>query len=189
MIDISDLAESNRRYAIHLATKEGIVSFQDGLFNLERSEADTSFSVVDFYRDVALACELLLKACLLRHRINFFKRREGSEYGDGVSAASNPWMQSLLGELNITRISQINTGTAATTLKVAEKALFDRLHPEQAAFISKSFYIIIRTRRNRTNHFYFPNMAYLDIPEVEMLYLPLLNVLQEIYVGEELAKQ
>ena len=43
------------------------------------------------------------------------------------------------------------------------------------------FYIIIRTRRNRNSHFFFPNQSPVEISEVEMLYLPLLNRLEEVY--------
>lgn len=182
-IDISTIAETNRRYAIHLATRQKIVQHRDGRFELKKNDVKTPHTVIDFYRDISLACELMLKSCLLQHRVNFFKRRENSEYGEKVTARHNEWLQATLDEKNIVYISQINTGTAAMALKKAETLLYGRLalEKEQADFISKVFYLIIRTRRNRDNHFFFPNMARFDAPEVEMFYLPLLNTLESIY--------
>jgi len=43
------------------------------------------------------------------------------------------------------------------------------------------FYIITRTRRNRNTHFFFPNQSNIDIAEAQMIYLPLLNLLGELY--------
>lgn len=182
-IDISGLAEANRRYAIHLACYQKIVVHQNALFSLNRRAVKTPHTVVDFYRNIALACELLLKACMLKHRVNFFKRRESCEYGEKVTAKHNPWLQTTLGDLDIAYIAQINTGTAAMALRKAEATLYERLslQKEKTDFISKSFYLIIRTRRNRNNHFFFPNMAHFDASEVEMIYLPLLNTLEAIY--------
>jgi len=42
-------------------------------------------------------------------------------------------------------------------------------------------YIIIRTRRNRNSHFFFPNQGKIEFSEIEMLSLPLLNMLEELY--------
>jgi hypothetical protein len=85
--------------------------------------------------------------------------------------------------MEISYIAQINTGTISTALRSAESELFSNIpiDPERTALISKMFYIIIRTRRNRNNHFFFSNQATVDFSEVEMLYLPLLNLLEELY--------
>lgn len=181
-IDISNLAQENYRYAIHLATREKAIAYQNGFFSLQNYALKEPHFVVDFYRNTALACELLLKAALLKHHINFFKRRENCEYGEKVSASHNQWLADNLKELNIVYIAQINTGTASSTLKAAEAA-FEKLsiEKEKFQFITKAFYLIIRTRRNRNSHFFFPNMAQFDVSEIEMIYLPLLNILEDLY--------
>lgn len=181
-IDISNLAQENHRYAIRLATREKVIAYKNGFFSLENYVLEEPHFVVDFYRNTALACELLLKAALLKYHINFFKRRENCEYGEKVIALTNKWLAANLKELTIDYISQINTGTAASTLKAAEAA-FGKLsiEKEKFQFITKAFYLIIRTRRNRNSHFFFSNMARFDISEVEMVYLPLLNILEDLY--------
>lgn len=58
--------------------------------------------------------------------------------------------------------------------------------PKKEKLISEMIYIIIRTRRNRNNHFFFPNQGNIDMAEIEMLYLPLLNILEELYHASNL---
>ena len=141
------------------------------------------FEAVDFWRNISLAAKILLKACLLKHHIPFFKKRSHSEYGEKVAAAANERLDEILRKLAIDYIAQINTGSVSTALKYAEKELFGRIPIEagKAKLISQMFYIIIRTRRNRNSHFFFPNQGHIDITEVEMIFLPLLNLLEEIY--------
>ncbi len=188
-IDISNLAQENHHYAIHLATYENIISYKDGFFSLQKYELKEPHLAVDFYRNIALACELLFKAALLKHHINFFKRRENCEYGEKVTALKNEWLDTNLKDLHISYISQINTGTASSALKAAE-ASFEKLciDKEKFQFIAKAFYLIIRTRRNRNSHFFFPNMARFDISEMEMIYLPLLNILDNMYENSDTKK-
>lgn len=80
-------------------------------------------------------------------------------------------------------MAQINTGTISTVLKSAEDELFGKilLDSEKTKLIRQIFYIIISTRRNRNSHFFFPNQSHMIIAEVEMLFLPLLNLLEEVY--------
>lgn len=187
-IDISDIAEKNHDYAVHLATLEDIISYKNGLFLINKFELKNPHKVVDLYRNIALSCELLLKASMLKHHVNFFKRREHCKYGEKVTAAKNEWMKQNLKDLNILHIAQINTGTVSTALKKAEEELFEKigLPQEKIELISKMFYLIIRTKRNRNTHFYFPNMSKIDISEIEMIYLPLLNILESIYRANNL---
>ncbi len=100
-----------------------------------------------------------------------------------MTAFSNSWLETTLEVLKIEYIAQINTGTVSTALKRAEIELFEKVsvNPKDAELISEMFYIIIRTRRNRNSHFFFRNQSRIEISEVEMLYLPLLNRLEEIY--------
>ena len=138
---------------------------------------------MDFWRDLSLSIEILLKACLLKHHIPFFKKRAHGEYGNRVTATENLWLNGTLQILEIEYIAQINTGTISTALRSAQEELFGKtlFDPKKEALISEIIYIIIRTRRNRNSHFFFPNQGNVDIAEVEMLYLPLLNMLEELY--------
>lgn len=184
-IDISTLDKENHDYAVHLATYRHVLYFENGTFLLDGAHSLTSFESVDFWRDIALAAEILLKASLLRHKIPFFKKRAHGEYGVKVTALHNPWLNETLQELQIDYLAQINTGTVSTALKSAETALFGTLDMDigKTELVSKMIYIIIRTRRNRNSHFFFPNQGTIDMAEVEMLYLPLLNLLEEIYTS------
>jgi len=182
-IDISYLDRDNQTYAVHLATKQKVLIHQNGLFRLDKIPRKDSFDSVDFWRDISLAVEILLKACLLKHHIAFFKKRAHGEYGSKVTSLHNPWLSQTLADLHIEYIAQINTGTISTAIKSAEKTLFEKVSfdPGKAVLISEMIYIIIRTRRNRNSHFFFPNQGNIDMAEVEMLFLPLLNMLEELY--------
>jgi hypothetical protein len=182
-IDISNLADENHRYAIHLATFQKLISYRHGIFEISDGSILDAHASVDFWRNISLSAEILLKACLLKHEIPFFRKRAHGEYGQKVKATSNPVLEQMLKEKGINYIAEINTGTVSTALKSAEEELFAKIALDQISsqLISKMFYIIIRTRRNRNSHFYFPNQASIDTAEIEMLYLPLLNRLEEIY--------
>ena len=182
-VDISNIAEENHHYAIHLAASQNVLSYQDNFFVLNDIHEREPFESVDFWRDVSLAAEILLKASLLKHHIPFFKKRAHGEYGEKVTAVTNLWLRETLRTLEIDYIAQINTGTISTAIRSAEKELFPKisLNPEKEKLISEMIYIIIRTRRNRNSHFFFPNQGSLDMAEIEMLYLPLLNLLEELY--------
>ena len=182
IVDISDIASQNHDYALHVATRQGVVGYRNGIFRYERA-IEAPFAAVDLWRELCLACEILLKAVLLVHEIPFLKKRAHAQYGPKVHAFSNPWLQQLLEHLQITYIAQINTGTISTALKSAQDMLFDKisLDEQRRKLISEMFYIIIRTRRNRNTHFFFPNQAVFDLSEIEMLFLPLLNMLEELY--------
>jgi len=182
-IDISHLAQQNHAYAIHLATRQSILQYQNSTFLPGSFSEHTAFEAVDFWREVSLAAELLLKASLLKHHIPFFKKRANCEYGEKVTALGNPWLADTLEILQIDYIAQINTGTVSTALRSAQEQLFGKigLEEKKGKLISEMFYVIIRTRRNRNNHFFFPNQTTIETAEVEMLYLPLLNLLEELY--------
>ena len=183
-VDISSIAEENRCYAIHLATVQNFITYNNGSSNIaDISFERDPFEVVDFWRNISLSAEILLKACLLKHHIPFFKKRAHSEYGEKVTAVTNEWLVETIRKSEIDYVAQINTGTINTALKYAEKELFRSLSidAEKAELITQMFYIIIRTRRNRNSHFFFPNQGHIDISEVEMLFLPLLNMLEELY--------
>ena len=182
-VDISNIAEENHHYAIHLAGSQNVLSYQHNFFVLNDTHEREPFESVDFWRDVSLAAEILLKASLLKHHIPFFKKRAHGEYGEKVTASTNIWLNETLKTLGIDYIAQINTGTISTAIRSAEKELFPKilLNAEKEKLISEMIYIIIRTRRNRNSHFFFPNQGSLDIAEIEMLYLPLLNMLEELY--------
>ena len=183
-IDISCLAEENHAYAIHLATLQNVITYKNGSFDIaDISFERDHFEAVDFWRNISLSAEILLKACLLKHHITFFKKRSHSEYGEKVTAAENEWLDETLRELEIDYVAQINTGSVSTALRYAKKELFSRIpiDAEKAELITQMFYIIIRTRRNRNSHFFFPNQGHIMIDEVEMLFLPLLNLLEELY--------
>ncbi|MFT7824251.1 MAG: hypothetical protein ABXS92_05760 [Sulfurimonas sp.] len=183
-VDISNIARENHNYAIHLATLQNVIAYKNGSFVLlDASFGEKPFEVVDFWRNLSLATEILLKACLLKHHIPFFRKRAHGEYGERVTAETNHWLQTTLEVMQISYVAQINTGTISTALRSAENELFPNIaiDPERTALISKMFYIIIRTRRNRNSHFFFSNQAQIDFSEVEMLFLPLLNLLEEVY--------
>ncbi|KYJ86538.1 hypothetical protein [Sulfurovum riftiae] len=189
-IDISDLDLENHSYAVHLATKQQILRYQNGVFRLDNIPLEDPFEAVDFWRNASLSAEILLKACLLKHHIAFFKKRAHGEYGNRVTAQDNPWLADTLTDLQITYIAEINTGTISTAIRSAEEALFPKLSfdPQKAKLISEMIYIIIRTRRNRNNHFFFPNQGSIDLSEVEMLFLPLLNMLEELWSAPPVEK-
>jgi len=184
-IDISNIAEENHDYAIHLATHQNVLTYKNGTFKINTVSAYNPFESIDFWRDISLAAEILLKSCLLRYHIPFFKKRAHGEYGKRVTASSNAWLKATLKTLEIDYIAQINTGTISTAIRSAEKELFQNISfdPEKSKLISEMIYIIIRTRRNRNSHFFFPNQGSIEIPEVEMLFLPLLNMLEELYAA------
>lgn len=190
IVDISDIAENNHGYAIHVATKSSVLAYENGLFQFA-GEVTTPFEVVDVWRELSLGCEIMLKALLLRYEIPFLKKRAHAQYGPKVHAFYNPWLQNLLRTLQITYIAQINTGTISTALQSAQELLFDKiaLDHRRRKLIPEMFMLIIRTRRNRNTHFFFPNQAVLDISEVEMLFIPLLNMLEEIYQAAETKDQ
>lgn len=116
------------------------------------------------------------------------KKRAHAKYGNRVTAVHNPWLKKTLETLLIDYIAQINTGTISTALKNAQEELFGGItfDPKKEKLISEMIYIIIRTRRNRNNHFFFPNQGNIDMAEIEMLYLPLLNILEELYHASNL---
>ncbi len=182
-VDISNIAKENHHYAIHLATHQNVLTYKNGIFMIDAVTEYTPFEAIDFWRDISLAAEILLKSCLLKYHIPFFKKRAHAEYGNKVTALSNTWLQATLKNLQIDYIAQINTGTISTATKSAENSLFGHisLDPQKAKLITEMINIIIRTRRNRNNHFFFPNQGYIEISEVETLFLPLLNMLEEMY--------
>ena len=184
-IDISDIAEENHDYAVHLATHQNVLTYKNGIFRINTVSKQNPFEAVDFWRDVSLSAEILLKACLLKYHISFFKKRAHAEYGRKVTAPSNAWLKEALKTLQIDYIAQINTGTISTAIRSAEEELFGYIsfHPQKAKLISEMIYIIIRTRRNRNNHFFFPNQGNIEMSEVEILFLPLLNMLEELYAA------
>lgn len=183
VIDISNIADENHQYAIHLATLHDVIHYKNGAFMIHDIKELHPFEAVDFWRNISLSTEILLKACLLKHHVAFFRKRAHGEYGEKVSAPSNPWLEKVLKTLQIDYVAQINTGTVSTALKSAEAALFKKvsLDADAAALISKMFYVIIRTRRNRNSHFFFSNQSHIDLSDVEILYLPLLNRLETLY--------
>jgi len=182
-INISNISENNHNYAIHLATLQNILAYKNSSFSLNTVLNKDPFEAVDFWRNVSLAAEILLKASLLKHQIPFFKKRAHGEYGEKVIASANPWLKETLNTLQIAYIAQINTGTVSTALRSAEEMLFEKISfdPKKAKLISEMFYIIIRTRRNRNSHFFFPNQGSIEMSEIEILFLPLLNLLEELY--------
>lgn len=182
-IDLSHIDKENHAYAIHLATHHKILSFNKGVFRIDHMPLQEPFEAVDFWRDLSLSIEVLLKACLLKHHIPFFRKRAHGEYGNRVKAASNPWLDKTLKDLQIEYVAQINTGTISTALKSTQEELFGTtaFDPKKEQLISEMIYIIIRTRRNRNSHFFFPNQGSVEMAEIEMLYLPLLNMLEELY--------
>jgi len=182
-VDISNIAEENHNYAIHLATFQNMLTYKNGSFMLNTVSKRNPFEAVDFWRNISLAAEILIKASLLKHQIPFFKKRAHGEYGEKVIAPANPWLEETLRILEIDHIAQINTGTVSTALRSTEETLFEKItfDPKKAKLISEMFYIIIRTRRNRNNHFFFPNQGNIEISEIEILFLPLLNLLEELY--------
>ena len=119
-----------------------------------------------------------------KYHIPFFKKRAHGEYGDKVTAKDNFWLSNTLEDLQISYIAQINTGTISTAIRSAEEALFKQnsFDLQKTKLISEMIYIIIRTRRNRNNHFFFPNQGNIEMSEVEMLFLPLLNMLEELWI-------
>jgi hypothetical protein len=182
-IDISNIAKENHDYAIHLATHQNILTYKNGIFRIDTVLKQNPFEAVDFWRDISLAVEISLKACLLKHHIAFFKKRAHGEYGSKVTASTNTWLNATLKTLQIDYIAQINTGTISTAIRSAEESLFGHISfdPQKEKLISEMIYIIIRTRRNRNNHFFFPNQGNIEMSEVEILFLPLLNMLEELY--------
>jgi hypothetical protein len=182
-IDISNIDEENHNYAVHLATHQHILCYKDGIFLLDHTLQKDPFEAVDFWRDLSLSVEILLKASLLKHHIPFFKKRAHGEYGNKVTAMDNPWLKNTLKTLQIDYIAQINTGTISTALNSAKEELFGKVafDTQKEKLISEMIYIILRTRRNRNSHFFFPNQGSVEMGEVEMLYLPLLNMLEELY--------
>ena len=183
-VDISGIAAENHQYAVHLATFQNVINYKKGTYSIADISFDREpFEAVDFWRNISLSAEILLKACLLKHHMAFFKKRSHSEYGEKVTAVTNKWLDETLKKLEINYVAQINTGTVNTALKLAEKELFGKLSidAEKTKLVTEMFYIIIRTRRNRNSHFFFPNQGHIDITEVEMLFLPLLNLLEKIY--------
>jgi len=182
-VDLSDIAQENYKYAQHLATCDSAIAYKNETFELAKVEKYTAFESVDFWRNISLSTEILLKSCLLKHQVNFFHRRAHGKYGPKVTAFTNEWLAQTLDELDISYVAQINTGTVNTTLKHAKIELFTKswMNQEKAKLIREMFYIITRTRRNRNTHFFFPNQSNIDIAEVEMIYLPLLNLLVELY--------
>lgn len=182
-VDISHIAQENHQYAIHLASLDDIIIYHNKTYKIATHSQHSPFEIVDFWRNASLAAETLLKACLLKHHIAFFKKRSHGEYGEKVTANKNAWLASTLKELDINYIAQINTGTIGTALTHAQNSLFNsiELSAEKATLITQLLYLIIRTRRNRNSHFFFPNQGKLDIAEIEMLFLPLLNLLEEVY--------
>ena len=175
IIDISNIAEENHNYAVHLATHQNVLTYENGIFKTDTVSKQNPFEAVDFWRDVSLAAEILLKSCLLKHHITFFKKRAHGEYGRKVTASSNTWLKATLKILEIDYIAQINTGTISTAIRSAEELLFGHISsdPKKEKLISEMIYIIIRTRRNRNSHFFFPNQGSIEMSEVEMLFLPL----------------
>ncbi len=184
-IDISNIAKENHEYAVHLATHQNVLSYKNGVFKIDTVSKQNPFESVDFWRDISLAAEILLKACLLKHHIAFFKKRAHGEYGSKVTASSNAWLKTTLKTLEIDYIAQINTGTISTAIRSAEELLFGHISfdPQKEKLISEMIYIIIRTRRNRNNHFFFPNQGNIEMSEVEILFLPLLNMLEDLYTA------
>ncbi len=182
-VDISNIAEENHSYAIHLAIFQNVIVYKNSTFDIANVCEHTPFESVDFWRNISLSAEILLKACLLKHQVAFIKKRAHGKYGDKVTAFTNPWLETTLESLEIDYVAEINTGTVSTALKRAETELFEKISvdPKDASLISEMFYIIIRTRRNRNTHFFFSNQSRIEISEVEMLYLPLLNRLESIY--------
>jgi len=182
-VDLSDIAQKNYKYAQHLATCDGVIAYKNETFELAKVEKYTAFESVDFWRNISLSTEILLKACMLKHQVNFFHRRAHGKYGPKVTAFTNEWLAQTLDELDITYVAQINTGTVNTTLKHAKAELFTKpwVNQEKVKLIQEMFYIIIRTRRNRNTHFFFPNQSHIDIAEAQMIYLPLLNLLVDLY--------
>jgi len=184
-IEISNIAKENHDYAVHLATHHNVLTYKNGIFMLDRVPKQDPFQAVDFWRDISLAAEILLKSCLLKYHISFFKKRAHGEYGSKVTASSNAWLKATLKTLQIDYIAQINTGTISTAIRCAEEELFGHISfdPQKEKLISEMIYIIIRTRRNRNNHFFFPNQGSIEMSEVEMIFLPLLNMLEELYAA------
>jgi len=184
-IDISDIAEENHNYAVHLATHQNVLTYKNGIFMIDTVFIKNPFESVDFWRDISLSAEILLKSCLLKYHISFFKKRANAKYGRKVTASNNAWLKVTLEKLQIDYIAQINTGTISTAIRSAEEELFGHISfdPQKEKLISEMIYIIIRTRRNRNNHFFFPNQGNIEMSEVEILFLPLLNMLEALYTA------
>ena len=70
-VDISNLDKENHSYAIHLATYQNILTYKNGSFMLAAVSKKDPFEAVDFWRNISLATEVLLKASLLKQHIPF----------------------------------------------------------------------------------------------------------------------
>ncbi len=74
-VDISNIAEENYCYAIHLATYQNVLTYKNGFYEIANVSLKLDrFEVVDFWRNISLCGEVLLKACLLKHKVPFFKK-------------------------------------------------------------------------------------------------------------------
>ena len=96
-VDISSIAAENHCYAVHLATVKNVISYKKGSYTIaDISFEREPFEAVDFWRNISLSVEILLKACLLKHHMVFFKKRAHSEYGEKVTAVTNKWLDESL---------------------------------------------------------------------------------------------
>ena len=125
-VDISNLAEENHRYAIHLSTFQNVIAYHNGTYKIANICEYSPFETVYFWRNISLAAEILLKACLLKHNIPFCKKKAHSEYGEKVTALSNAWLDGILRKLEINYVAQINTGTISTALKTLKISFLNK---------------------------------------------------------------
>lgn len=152
----------------------------------------------NFWLKFSLGIEYLTKAVLINHEIDIFQKKEGKfhstvhrltgntntfQIGTAVKFSTNPWLQEVISQKGITRVNEISTGTLGKIYNLKIRELQDKGKISEAEFnqLKSGLKHITDNRRNNDLHFYFMSSTFINDGDLPEIYIPMLNLLIEIY--------
>lgn len=157
------------------------------------------YSYLLFWINFSIGVEYLVKAVLIKHEIDIFKKKkEGEKFehfhklsgttivrdeyetGFPIVAPENPWLQQMFDKNKIRFPKQVNTetiGSIARNKKFNELVSKNKLKQIDADIIHESLKHLANHRRNNDLHVHLMSLTFIDNNDLPMIYLPLVNLL------------
>lgn len=202
--DFSDIHDAVYNKALyHITNNEYLQKDESGDFKLADNAKEiageemktTTYPFSSFWLEFSLGTEYLAKAVLIKHQVDIFtnksdKYKPGSLYaskeiekGFKNSANSNTWLSTLLEEKEIEFVKQLNTGTLGNIWSTHVSKLYDKEIITKLEFDAIKYDLkhLATHRRNNDMHFYFKNNNFMTDADVEKIYIPLVNLLVDVY--------
>ena len=190
--DFSDIDDANYKYAISLFLTDGFLFLHNNRFELStdftqrvQEEISCQYPWRFFWISLSLGIEILAKSVLIKHEIDIFTKKNNNSFGNGwmVKASNNSWLSNILTSKNIEYVNQLNTGTLGKLYNSSFRELKNNniITPIELDQINCALKQLADERRNKDLHFYFKSNTFMNNNDLNDNYLPLINLLMEVY--------